>query len=247
MQSTSNNSNTPSTGTQQKLHPALWIAAIAATAFSLTGIAYFAGWLPHAEAPVASKTAEAPAAPPTVSVTQAVTLPTATTVPANPAAGASEHAGKPAAALKPSKPATNAANSSAKQPAPATAPSALPQKPATTPATLVCMDCGSIETIREIPVEGKGSGIGAVAGGLVGGVIGNQIGSGRGRDAARLAGIAGGAYAGHQIEKNQNKTVRYEIVVRFEDGTSGVYNQDQAPSWRIGDRVKIVNGTIVAN
>lgn len=43
--------------------------------------------------------------------------------------------------------------------------------------------------------------VGAIVGGLAGGVVGSNIGAGRGRDLATVAGVAGGAYAGHQYCK----------------------------------------------
>jgi len=38
-----------------------------------------------------------------------------------------------------------------------------------------------------------------------------------------IAGIVGGAVAGRQIEKPTHKTVRYEIVVRFNDGSTQTF------------------------
>lgn len=43
--------------------------------------------------------------------------------------------------------------------------------------------------------------VGAIVGGVAGGVIGSNIGAGRGRDLATVAGVAGGAYAGHEYCK----------------------------------------------
>jgi outer membrane lipoprotein SlyB len=39
----------------------------------------------------------------------------------------------------------------------------------------------------------------------------------------------------------------YESTVRLEDGSSRVISQASAPTWRSGDRVKIVNGVIESN
>ncbi|MBI4756252.1 MAG: glycine zipper 2TM domain-containing protein [Betaproteobacteria bacterium] len=85
-----------------------------------------------------------------------------------------------------------------------------------------------------------------MAGGVVGGLLGHQIGGGRGKDLATVAGAVGGAVAGHQIEKSVRKTTRYEVTVRFEDGSTKVFSQDQQPTWRSGDRVKVTNGAIAA-
>jgi len=110
-----------------------------------------------------------------------------------------------------------------------------------------CAECGVVESVREIETKGEGSGIGAVGGAVVGGVIGHQIGDGRGQDIATVVGAVGGAVAGHEIEKRVNTTKSYEITVRFQDGSSRVIHEASAPSWRTGDRVKVINGVIQSN
>jgi uncharacterized protein YcfJ len=89
--------------------------------------------------------------------------------------------------------------------------------------------------------QGEGSGAGAVLGGVVGGVLGHQVGSGRGNDVATVAGAAGGAYAGHQIEKNKKSTTSYQVVVKLTDGGSRTFSYSQPTSYRVGDKVKIVD------
>jgi outer membrane lipoprotein SlyB len=61
-----------------------------------------------------------------------------------------------------------------------------------------------------------------------------------------VLGAVGGGLAGNQIEKNARKHVRYEIAVRLDDNTVRSFSQDQQPTWRNGDRVRIVNGQITA-
>lgn len=115
------------------------------------------------------------------------------------------------------------------------------------PAPVICANCGVIASINTIEQAGEGSGLGAIAGGVLGGVLGNQVGSGSGKKIATVAGVAGGAYAGHQIEKSTKKTVRYDINVRMNDGTSTVISQPTEPSYRVGDKVKLVNGVLTSN
>ena len=110
-----------------------------------------------------------------------------------------------------------------------------------------CQNCGVIETVRQIEHKGEGSGAGAAAGGVLGGILGHQVGNGRGRDIMTVVGAVGGALAGHQVEKNARKTVSYEVVVRFEDGTSQVLPNATLPPWHPGDRVKVVNNEILPN
>lgn len=110
----------------------------------------------------------------------------------------------------------------------------------------ICKECAVIEEVREVEKEGQASGAGAVGGAVVGSVIGHQVGGGRGKDVATVLGALGGGLAGNQIEKNAKKTKEYQIFVRYEDGTKGLFTQATPPSWRIGDKVKVVNGAIQA-
>lgn len=108
-----------------------------------------------------------------------------------------------------------------------------------------CANCGTVVDVKTIKKDGEASGGGAVLGGVVGGVIGHQIGSGRGNTAATVAGAAGGAYAGHQIEKNRKQTTSYQVLVKMEDGANRTFNFSQATSYKVGDKVKIVDKKLV--
>jgi outer membrane lipoprotein SlyB len=125
-----------------------------------------------------------------------------------------------------------------------------PPKPArSTPArnaVTACDTCGVVETIKTVEVTGNGSGIGMIAGGVTGALIGNQIGRGNGNAVATIAGAAGGAFAGNEIEKNMKKTVRYQVRVRMNDGTYRTLYQSSAPAFAVGEKVKVVNGHLVA-
>ncbi|MBI4190139.1 MAG: glycine zipper 2TM domain-containing protein [Betaproteobacteria bacterium] len=113
-------------------------------------------------------------------------------------------------------------------------------------ADKTCNNCGVIEAINAVEVTGQGTGLGAVAGGVTGALIGNQIGRGSGNTVATIAGAAGGAFAGNEIEKNMKKAVRYQVRVRMNDGTLRTTYYSSAPAFAIGDKVKIVNGQVVA-
>ena len=110
-----------------------------------------------------------------------------------------------------------------------------------------CAECGVIESVQEVQHRGEGTGIGAVGGAVVGGLLGNQVGSGRGNTAATVIGAVGGVVAGNEIEKRVKSTKNYAITVRLDDGSSRVINAANAPAWRTGDHVKIVDGVIQSN
>lgn len=108
-------------------------------------------------------------------------------------------------------------------------------------AVAACKDCGTVVDVRTIKKEGEGTGAGAVIGGIAGGVLGHQIGSGRGRDVATVAGAAGGAYAGHQVEKSSKATTSYQVVVKLEDGGTRTFSYASPTSYKVGDKVQIVD------
>ena len=136
-------------------------------------------------------------------------------------------------AAKPAATATSAATPAA----PAAVKPAVVQT-ATAPA---CADCGTVQSVREVEKAGQASGVGAVGGGVLGGVLGRQIGGDR---TGTVIGAIGGAVAGHQIEKHAKSGRVWEVTVRFADGTR-TYSQDTQPALASGDRVRVVNGTLV--
>ena len=105
-----------------------------------------------------------------------------------------------------------------------------------------CNDCGVVQSMRYVEEKGKGSGVGLVAGGVVGGVLGHQIGSGRGNTVATIAGAAGGAYAGNEIEKNQKKKTYWAVTIRMDNGATRNLTYTNKPAVHEGERVKLVDG-----
>ena len=114
-----------------------------------------------------------------------------------------------------------------------------------TQSLAACVDCGSVVDMRTVTVKGESSGAGAVLGGIAGGVLGHQVGSGRGNTAATVVGAAGGAYVGNEVEKNRNTRTRYVVYVKMEDGSTRNFTYSNPTSYRIGDRVKIVDHKLV--
>lgn len=105
----------------------------------------------------------------------------------------------------------------------------------------------SIELVRQDASTGIGGiGVGAIAGAVVGGVLGNQVGGGSGKTVATVAGAAGGAYVGNEIEKSQRTQTpdSYRISVRMNNGTYQTVSQASSADLRVGDRVRVYNGTV---
>ena len=102
---------------------------------------------------------------------------------------------------------------------------------------------GVVQSIELVQQGSSGIGAGAVVGGIVGGILGHQVGSGQGNTAATVLGAAGGAYAGHELEKrNQPQANAYKFNIRMQDGSYQSVTQTTIDDIRVGDRVRIDNG-----
>ena len=84
-------------------------------------------------------------------------------------------------------------------------------------AAAACKDCGTVVDVRTVKKEGEASGAGAVIGGIAGGVL------------------------GHQVEKSRKSTTSYQVVVKLEDGRTRTFSYADPTSYRVGDKVKIVD------
>jgi uncharacterized protein YcfJ len=203
--------------TATRLHPLLTVAAISVTVLSAVAIASMTGMIPT------SKGQE-----------NALQLPQEIVKPIEPVI--SHPVTKPAAP-KPAEPvvyrefaeAAPVVQAPVVQEAPK--PQPLPGQPAI------------VESVREVKEPGDAKGIGAVAGGVVGGVLGNKLGKGKGL--VTVLGAAGGAIAGHQIERHARADKHWEIAVRLDDGSQQTVSSDAQPAWHAGDRVRLLDGKLL--
>ena len=101
---------------------------------------------------------------------------------------------------------------------------------------------GRVTNVQMVRGQG-GSGLtGAVIGGAVGGLAGNQVGGGSGRTAATIAGLAAGALIGRAVEQNSTRAQGrdyYRVTVQLDNGQMHSLDYADAPSVRIGDRVRL--------
>jgi outer membrane lipoprotein SlyB len=109
-----------------------------------------------------------------------------------------------------------------------------------------CASCGTVESIRTLELKGDAVGLGAAAGGVTGAVVGNQLGHGTGNTAMTILGAVGGSLAGNEIEKNVKKRYSYRVTVRMDDGSFRTIGQSSAPAVVVGERVRVVDGTVIA-
>jgi outer membrane lipoprotein SlyB len=109
----------------------------------------------------------------------------------------------------------------------------------------VCANCGVVEAVHIVEHKGDGSYIGMIGGGVVGALLGSQVGHGTGTTIAEVAGAAGGAWAGNEVEKRVRTTKHYEVVVRLANGGSQTVSYAAQPPFGVGSRVRVENGTLV--
>lgn len=122
-------------------------------------------------------------------------------------------------------------------------------RPVAAPAPVarqICANCGVVEAINVVEVKGDGSYIGMIGGGVVGALLGSQVGHGKGTTVAEIAGAAGGAYAGNEIEKRVKASKHFDVVVRLENGGTQTVSYPAQPALGVGSRVRIENGALVA-
>ncbi len=105
-------------------------------------------------------------------------------------------------------------------------------------------DCGRVVSIETVKQKGKGGAVGMIAGGVVGGLLGNQIGAGRGNTLATVAGAAGGAYAGNEVQKKVSEKEVQMVKVKMDNGKTRTFEFSKSPVSR-GDRVHLVDNRLV--
>lgn len=100
-----------------------------------------------------------------------------------------------------------------------------------------------VESVREVRDPGEAKGVGAIAGGVTGLILGKKL--GKDKDLVTILGAAGGAIAGHQIERQARATQRWETAVRLDDGSQRTISSEVQPAWRAGDRVRLVDDKLL--
>lgn len=207
-----------------RLNPLLTVAAISVTVLSAVGVAALTGMIP------ASKGQE-----------NALQLPKELAKPIEPAISHPVPR-KPLvrkAAPRPAGPAVYREFSEAPRIAEAPAVTEAPRVAEAPKPQLPVGQLAVVESVREVKEPGDAKGLGAIAGGVLGGVVGNKLGKGKGL--VTILGAAGGAFAGHQVEKHARADKRWDIAVRLDDGSLRTLSSDVQPSWHAGDRVRLVN------
>jgi outer membrane lipoprotein SlyB len=99
----------------------------------------------------------------------------------------------------------------------------------------------TVQSVREVTIEGTRSGIGGAAGGVVGGVAGSGMGSGRGEIIGGVIGAVAGGVAGQAIEEGATRRNGVEITVRLESGELRAIVQEAGEAFKPGERVRLIS------
>jgi len=93
---------------------------------------------------------------------------------------------------------------------------------------------GVVESVRQVvhQVQGNPAG-GAAAGALIGAVLFG------GRGGRTLFGAAAGAATGAALSQGDYETRDYEVTIRFDNGTRGVFMYRDRTPFRPGDRIEL--------
>lgn len=196
----------------RRLHPLMVAAAVSIILFCGVGIAAITGLLPMAKSQPNSAESLASTSP----------AETPATTPATPEATAVEKKAEAAAEHKTVHHRER-----------------VVERSAPTPAAPACYNCGTVESVTPVKVQGQASGVGAVGGAVLGGVLGHQFGKGHGKQAMTAVGAIGGALGGNEVEKATRSSTRYDVTVRMEDGSSRTLSYAAAPGVSSGTRVRV--------
>jgi outer membrane lipoprotein SlyB len=104
-------------------------------------------------------------------------------------------------------------------------------------AAAACHECGVVESVTAVKVQGQTNGVGAVAGGVGGAVVGNRIAGNNNRALGGVIGAVGGGLLGNAIEKHHRTTTAYDVNVRMSDGSLRTVRESTAPA--MGEKVRV--------
>jgi len=99
---------------------------------------------------------------------------------------------------------------------------------------------GTVESVKQVTLEGTKSGAGTATGAVAGGVLGSTIGSHEGKTVATVLGALVGAAAGTAAEEGLTKKEALEIVVNKDSGGTIVVVQEADVMISAGERVRII-------
>jgi outer membrane lipoprotein SlyB len=102
---------------------------------------------------------------------------------------------------------------------------------------------GVVESVREVRITPRDTGVGTAGGAALGAVAGSTVGGGSGQIAGAIGGAILGGIIGQNIEKSANEKTGIEITVLLDSGQYISIVQGADEPFRGGDRVRILSGS----
>jgi len=100
----------------------------------------------------------------------------------------------------------------------------------------------TVESVREVQIEGTKTPIGAGAGAIIGGVAGGNSNSRVVSVVGSAVGSVVGGLVGAAAEEGITRQSGYEITVKFDDGRMIAVAQGADEKFAVGDRVRVLTG-----
>ncbi|ACT47400.1 glycine zipper 2TM domain-containing protein [Methylotenera mobilis] len=99
---------------------------------------------------------------------------------------------------------------------------------------------GTVESVRQVKLEGTKTPIGTVAGGAIGGIAGSSVGGGKGSTIAAVLGAVVGGIAGSAAEEVATRKDALEITVKLDGGGLLAVVQEADEPFSAGQRVRLI-------
>ena len=101
---------------------------------------------------------------------------------------------------------------------------------------------GVVESVREVKVHARDTGIGAASGAVIGSIAGSHLGRGSGEVVGAIGGAILGGILGRQVEADANQMAGLEVTVLLDSGRYIAVVQAPDEAFRTGDRVRVLSG-----
>jgi outer membrane lipoprotein SlyB len=101
---------------------------------------------------------------------------------------------------------------------------------------------GVVESVRDVKLDRRPTGVGKLAGAVIGSIAGSSIGQGRGADIGAVGGAVAGGVIGQSIEGSAAAVPALEITVRLADGTLiAIVQEAGSVRPRAGETVRLLS------
>jgi outer membrane lipoprotein SlyB len=101
---------------------------------------------------------------------------------------------------------------------------------------------GIVDTVREVRIQPRDTGVGSSAGAFLGGIAGSHAGRGSGNIVGAIGGAIIGSIIGHNVEHQANELKGVEVTVLLDSGKYIAVVQEADEGFRAGDRVRVLSG-----